>query len=229
MADTTHEQTTRLRTLLDQLGPENIWRPVTLPDGTVLAGGHGADIDGLDKDIAALDFAGKRVVDLGCNLGTYTRMAARGEATSALGVDALPGVIDAARLYTDLLGTPGARFEVRDFVADPPREADLALMVDIIGKKTITKGRLYGCLDAMAATGAPELLFTIRPQYGVADLPASGGQLAALYPAKYLREDTFHLLELMDEHLGDYTYRVLTPQADTARKFKYTVLFTISS
>lgn len=73
----------------------------------------------------SVDFTGKRVLELGCNMGLLSNYARAHGATAALGVDHDQKVVDAARLLASAWNT-GASFERVDLTADDDWEARLA-------------------------------------------------------------------------------------------------------
>jgi ribosomal protein L11 methyltransferase len=192
----------RLADLLARLDPGQIWRPVPGPDGTLLARGSGPDVKTLKTFVAGLDFTGKSVIDLGCNLGFFTFLACRLGAVSALGLDSDPEVVAAASLLAELHGLPQARFAVRDFLAEPGEDqADLVLAIDFIGRGVIAKGRLRAVLTAASGLARREMFFTLRPIYALADLPAPQNKMREIY-GDFIRRGRLHLAECVGAWLG---------------------------
>ena len=217
-----------LAAILAAVGPENIWRPVLDERGRRLAEGIGLPDDGLPADLAGLDFAGKSVADLGANFGYYTFLAARLGAHLAVGVEQHPEVVRGARLLARLLRVDNARFVRSDFLAEPPAEAcDTAMMIDIIGKRIIAKGKLAAVLDAARAWGRRELVFTFRPIYALKDLGLTAARLKQLYPTARITDGRFLLLDFVRDFYGpDWRLDILTKAPDLARKMKYLLRFT---
>jgi SAM-dependent methyltransferase len=52
----------------------------------------------------SVDFAGKRVLELGCNLGMFSSFARKSGATACTGVDAEADILDGARLVAEAMG-----------------------------------------------------------------------------------------------------------------------------
>ena len=212
------------RRLLDGVDPACVWRPVYSPDGTLLAAGHGPGPDELESYVGDLDVAGKSVVDLGCNLGYFTFMAARRGATRVLGCDVDPAVIHAATGLARLHGLDNVEFWACDFLctlpATPPCE--MALLLDFIGRGVISKGRLPGVAAAAVAWASKELFFTLRPAYHLEDVPASPDALERLYPG-HVHHGQFHLADALAQLLGpDWAPRRLTGSG----RVKTALLFT---
>lgn len=219
---------TRLLQILHSLPEGTVWRPVRDAAGNLLAEGTGIGEDGLSDYLPGVSFAGKTVCDLGCNLGYFSFMAARGGATRVLGLDVDPLVVEGAGLLAEMQGYENVRFRVSDFLSEPPGEAcDMVLVIDFIGRGTIVKGRLDAVLDAAAALAREKIVFTLRPVYPLEDL--TGGtpeSLAARYGAEFVYGGHFHLLDYAENRLADFTPTLLTPPGDPARRFKHAVLFT---
>jgi hypothetical protein len=64
-----------------------------------------------------VDFTGKRVIELGCNMGLLSSFAMLHGASYAIGVDHSTRIVEAARLVASALGT-SAQFECVDLVSD---------------------------------------------------------------------------------------------------------------
>lgn len=76
---------------------------------------------------------GKRVLDVGCGMGTFTVEAARRGAASALGVDFAPEAVATAREVAAAEGVSGAVFTEADATALPlpPESLDVVLAADV--------------------------------------------------------------------------------------------------
>ena len=221
----------RIRRLLDALGPARVWRPVPAPDGSLLAPGDGCDTTDLEHYIGNLDVAGKSVADLGCNLGYFTFMAKRLGAVSVLGLDIDPEIIAAAEELAKLHKVTGVAFLACNFLRQPPAvPCDMAMLIDFIGRQIISKGRVGDVARAATAWGESQLFFTLRPVYRLDDLPASPKTLAAHYPG-FVREGAFFLAEALAHALGpDWSKRYLTDgsfaKGPEDRRHKAALLFT---
>ncbi|MGE4506002.1 MAG: hypothetical protein AB7D51_11690, partial [Desulfovibrionaceae bacterium] len=162
-----------LDALLAELGPDVVWRPCLDERGRVVACGQWHDEDGLPPGLAedpgllpGLDFSGRRVVDLGCNFGHFTFLAARCGAARAEGVDLDPRLVRACEVQRRLLrqesgpesghgaayGAECTAFHARDLLADPPvGRFDLVMLIDVLGKQFFASGLARGFLDAAEA------------------------------------------------------------------------------
>lgn len=191
-----------IRVRLSRLSPTQVWRPVPGPDGILLHPGSGPDPAALADYASGVDFAGKSVIDLGCNLGFFSFMACRAGAGDVLGLDADPEVVAVARLLAELHGLAAARFTVRDFLRAPgPDRADLVLAIDFIGRGVVAKGRLDAVLDTAAVLARREIFFTLRPVYALDDLALDTGAFPAAQAA-FVRRGRFHLAEYAAWRLG---------------------------
>jgi hypothetical protein len=84
----------------------------------------------------SVDFAGKSVIELGCNMGLLSTFATLHGARSATGVDGDPLIVDTARLVARALGSP-AQFDVVDLIRDDDWEeqlqgADVAVAMSLV-------------------------------------------------------------------------------------------------
>lgn len=221
------DDTQRLRDILQRLPQGTVWRPVRDATGELLAEGSGLGEDGLSDYLPGVSFAGKTVCDLGCNLGYFSFMAARGGAASVTGFDVDPLVVEGATLLAAMQGYGNVRFQVADFTNVPPQvRYDLVLVIDFIGRGTIVKGRLDAVLDAAARHCRERMVFTLRPIYPLADLTGSDPRsLAARYGDEFVHDGRFHLLDYAAHQLADFSPTLLTPSGDPARRFKHAVLF----
>ena len=94
--------------LAQAIEPQHRYRTVYDADFSVLVPGkERIDHDILD-DFGRIDFAGRSVVDLGCNFGFFTFQARRQGAAAVTGVDREPRVLDGCRLLQAHFG--GHRF-----------------------------------------------------------------------------------------------------------------------
>lgn len=73
----------------------------------------------------AVDFEGKRVLELGCNMGLLSSFAMLHGATSATGIDADPLIVQSAKITAEALES-GASFQVVDLIQDRDWESNLA-------------------------------------------------------------------------------------------------------
>lgn len=179
------------------LPPESVWRPVHDHSGALLRRGGGKFDDILDETLAEVTVAGRDIVDLGCNLGSYSLLAARMGARRVLGVDIDEAVIRGCRMLAEDFGLSNMEFKTADFLKEDLKERfDLGLLVDFIGRSVVAKGKLRACLDAVARASSSELLLTLRPEYAIGeDLGREPRELERHYPGRFMRQGRILVLE----------------------------------
>lgn len=215
-----NETRQELAAILDEVGAQNVWRPVLLDDGNGMPQGVGDDCDGLPVYLPGVSFAGKTVVDLGCNFGHHTQYAARAGAKLTVGVDLDPRVARGATLFARLAGVGNIRFEARDVCnADVPQTYDMAMMIDTIGKGMVRSGLAPQMLRALAAHAQSEILVSVTPWYPVAThLEGDFDALYRVYPADCITDKAF----LMEKYVlgwfgGDWEAEVVHRAGDWER------------
>lgn len=217
-----------LQAILSAVGPGAIWRPVLDRSGRRLADGIGDPEDGLAAEVPAGFFEGKSVIDVGCNFGAFTFMAARGGARSVLGVDVDARIIRGCLILKKMLGVTNADFLAADLTrlaTDPGY--DLGMMIDFIGKETITTGFLPTCLDVMEGLCRREMLFSIRPVYDIVKrLGGDGAALRAVYSAAHVRSRHFLCLDYVQNRFDRrWDMHLLSAAGRRFNDSKQTVLF----
>lgn len=172
----------QLQVLLAKIDPTDIWRSILDNEGNVLASGVGCFEDGIHTG-HKIDFSGKSVADLGANLGHFSRFAARHGAREVHGYDLDDRLSRAATLLTSLRGMDNVHFHTCDILSDSPNTpADMALLIDVIGKSGVASGKLTGFLDALQRYGTKEIIMTVRPMYRIQkDLHSSEEALQSMY------------------------------------------------
>jgi SAM-dependent methyltransferase len=219
--------TDRLVSHLAAMGDTRVWRPVLSPDGTVLAKGSGPSPEALADYASGVDFSGKTVVDLGCNLGLYSFMAARGGAVHVLGLDSDQDAVEGGRMLAALHGLDNVSFETRDFLRETsPEQADMVLVIDFIGRGVIAKGRLDAVLASAARHARREIVVTLRPEYPLEELPVLGAGLLERY-GDHIEGGTFKLARYAQDRLGpQWECRTLHQGRVDAYALKAALLFT---
>lgn len=186
-----------LENYINNLPAESVWRPVRDHTGKLLRRGGGKFSDTLPETLDGVELAGRSVVDLGCNLGAYSLLAAQRGAARVLGVDIDPAVVAGCRLLARDYGLAGVEFRVADFLKEGLGDHfDLGMLVDFIGRSVVAKGKLNACLQAVARVSRSELLLTLRPEYHIQnDLSCTYDSLSAFYPSDFLRHGRLQVLE----------------------------------
>ena len=195
----------RLREILDDTNPNDIWRPIHDAEGRLVAQAGGKKDDLPAADMAFLDFRGKSVLDLGCNFGYFSFLARRRGAERVLGVEINDRLVEACNLQKKLHGLEGVEFIAANFNSlELDRPFDIVLFLDILGSHKILDGRLPSALDTMVRFAGKEMVATVQPVY---HLPGSLGieaaDLGSRYPAAFVRDNCFYLGEYVRDYFRD--------------------------
>ncbi|QLA19694.1 class I SAM-dependent methyltransferase [Desulfolutivibrio sulfoxidireducens] len=189
----------QIREIAAQIGREHVYRTVYDERLNVLVPGK-EDINGEILDtFARIDFAGKSVVDVGCNFGFFTFFAARLGAREVVGVDREAGVLRGCEILKRHFNSP-VSFEAHD-IEDPccallERTYDIAMLVEFIGKTFVLENRIASTLAFLERLSERELIVSVQKVYWIRkELGTSAETLHALYPERYVRDGSFHLLE----------------------------------
>ena len=210
-----------VRRLLAEIGSENIWRPVEDGQGNLLASGHEDMRDGAPEDLAGIDFQGKSVLDLGCNLGFYSFLAKRAGAASVHGLDIDPQAIELCTLLQKMYGHGLAdmRFSCLDFtrfVSEQP--FDLVLLINFIGKRSLVKG-IQPILDVCQRCAGNSIVLSTRCRYHVQrSLRVEPEYMRNKYGKKYVREGWFDTVLFLQDYLGADARQLSPDFKDTTLK-----------
>ena len=217
-----------LKHILQEVGPENIWRPVYDPKNNLLADGIGKMCDGLPKDLRHLNFNGKSIVDLGCNFGYYTFFTRKAGAKRVLGIDIDGRIIKGCNLLKKLICIDGVSFLALD-ISKPNGVGrfDLGMMIDFIGKTMITTGILKDFLSALERMSEAEMLLTVRPMYHVKkNLNGDFEGLREKYQGDYIRNNYFYTIDYVrDRFKNDWNMEIISPKNDPEGADKETLYF----
>jgi ribosomal protein L11 methyltransferase len=199
------DRNSELEKIVAEVGKELIWRPLYDFEQKQLAGGVGNDADGIDPEFKDLDFKGKSVCDLGCNMGHFSFYASERGASEVVGYDLDPRVVAGARKLAGLYSVDNVEFKVCNFIKDlPERTFDMGMLIDIIGKAGIRKGKLDLILRGLELRSESEMLLTFRPVYYVnKHLNLSVDQFMAMYPNAIIKDGFFMLLDYMVEFFAE--------------------------
>lgn len=217
-----------LKTILKQVGPDNIWRPVYDLQHNLLSLGVGKEGDGLPPNLNGLDLKDKTVVDLGCNFGHYTFWARSQTASHVLGIDIDPRIIRGCFLLRDMHDYDRVNFLAQDITRINGMDRfDIAMMIDFIGKSMVRSGALIAFLDALEKLGRNEMLLSIRPMYRIKKhLKNDLKGLTSKYPARYIRNNKFYTLEYVTQRFENkWHMTILSPKNDPYGAQKETLLF----
>lgn len=191
------DNNTELKRIVEEVGEELIWRPLYDFEDKALAEGVGHEIDGIDPEFTELDFKGKSVCDLGCNMGHFTFHARNCGAREVVGYDMEPKVIAGAGKLAELYGVDNVEFKVCNFAYDPPeRIFDMGMLIDILGKINISNGHLVAILKGLEKRSRSEMLLTFRPVYFVKrHLKMDHSDFMKMYPQARIENGLFSLLD----------------------------------
>ena len=148
-------------------------------------------------EFQSLDFSGRTVLDLGCNFGFYTFMAARQGAARVHGLDHLPQIVAGCRLLAQLYALPQVSFGL-DNIEAPRGDYDLfdtVMLIDYFGRSCVRKHKIEKILALWQPLAISELLLMVRPIYRIGtELGVSADHLKRYYPARFIRNDHLDLL-----------------------------------
>lgn len=200
-----------LKIILQQLGRENIWRPVVTPANQLLSDGIGDEKDGIISHLHLLDFHNKTVIDLGCNLGYFCFIVKKAGAVRVLGIDKDARIIHGCNLLKKLYHAVDIDFQVQDITSlTGDFVFDVGMMIDFIGKYSIISGMLPRFLDVLDLVSKSEMILSIRPQYRVdKHLENDSRGLLQKYPGNYLRKGFFYAMEYVIDRFRD-NWRIST-------------------
>lgn len=221
-------QLDELATILSEIGAAGIWRPVYDHRGHCLAGGVGDPADGLADSLPGELFKGKRIVDIGCNFGTFTFLAASKGARFVLGVDIDPRIIRGCKILKKLLKAENVEFANADLRSlDKNQPFDMGMMIDFIGKDIIRSGFLPTCLDVIEALSDHQMLFSVRPVYSITKhFNGEREKLLDFYSTDAVGAQRFKLLDYVQKRFRDrWEMRVISCDDEGFNEKKQTVLF----
>ncbi len=216
----------KLEKLLSQLEPEQIRRAVCDIKGNILANGIAFDSDGDLSDFVHIDFKGKSVVDVGCNLGHYSLLSSQKGAQSVLGIDLDLQVLKGAELMRDMYNINNVEYLEMDFTNPSFTERfDISMLIDFFGKKNITKG-VTPYLSSLETMTKQTMIISAREHYqlnkhfeGVED------KIKNNYPSKFVQNNRFYLKGFIIDYFKDkWNHTVLTNE-DSDSTSKQTIYF----
>ena len=217
-----------LKKIVAEVGEDLIWRPLYDFGQTRLASGVGENIDGIDPEFKDLDFTGKSVCDLGCNMGHFSFYACERGARDVVGYDVEPKVIAGAKKLADLYSVKHVDFEICDFTKERPvRTFDMGMLIDIIGKDGIRKGKLERMLRGLEQRSESEMLLTFRPEYYVnKHLGLKPENFLEMYPQAEIKEGLFSVLDFAVKIFAEnWEMTYLSKPHPECKQYKRTVFF----
>jgi SAM-dependent methyltransferase len=209
----------KLIRLLQDIGPENIWRPVFDERGQLLADGHEDMRDGAPEDLARFDFQSKSVLDMGCNLGFYSFLAKRLGAGTVVGLDIDSQAIACCSLLRELYGMDDIHFshiDFTDFTSD--RLFDVVLLINFIGKKSLVKG-IQPVLDICRRYATEAVLVSARCRYHIQrSLGVTPDYMSKKYGERYVQGEWFNTSLFLQDYLGANLRQLSPDYEDTTLK-----------
>jgi hypothetical protein len=126
-------------------------------------------------------------------------------AARVLGVDKDTRIIHGCTLLKKLYQVEDIDFQAEDITSLTDDFAlDVGMMIDFIGKYSITSGMLPKFLDAIERVSKKEMILSIRPVYRVDKHLANDSRgLLQKYPEKYLRNGCFYAMEYVLDRFRD--------------------------
>jgi len=214
--------------LLNDMGPENIWRPVYDEHGQLLADGHEDMRSTSADDLAAVDYPGKTVLDIGCNLGMYSFLARRRGAASVVGMDSDPLAIRGCELLAQLYGLDRMQFCCADFTGlSSDLQYDVVQLINFIGRKSLVKG-IQPMLNVCRLAARKTLVLSIRCEYPIqSGLGVSPAYMAEKYGTQYVDGNIFDAARFVQDYLNVDCCRI-SPDYDD-KTLKRTFLFTLGN
>lgn len=218
--------------LADAIEPEHRYRTVYDTDFSVLVPGKEViDPDTLTA-FSRIDFAGRTVVDLGCNFGFFTFQARRLGAAEVVGVDREARVLDGCELLKRHFAVDGVAFARHDIddpaCSLPARRFDIAMLVEFIGKTFVLENRVAPALAFLERLSDRELIVSVQKIYWIRkELGTTPERMRELYPAKYVVGGDFLLLDYVRDFFAPrWRMETLSPMADGYEKPRKFLRFT---
>lgn len=218
--------------LARSIPPEHRYRTVYDADFSVLVPGKEAiDADTLEV-FSKIGFAGRTVVDLGCNFGFFTFQASRLGASSVVGVDREARVLAGCELLKDHFGIANVSFERHDIddqaCALPARQFDIAMLVEFIGKTFVVENRVGPALAFLERLSRRELIVSVQKVYWIRkELGTTPQRLREIYPDRYVRGGDFLLLDYVRDFLAPrWRMETLSPMTEDYEKPRKFLRFT---
>ncbi|WP_320174367.1 methyltransferase domain-containing protein [Maridesulfovibrio sp.] len=217
-----------LKKIVAEVGEELIWRPLYDLENKPLAGGIGNEIDGIDPEFKELDFTGKTVCDLGCNIGHFSFHARKQGAREVVGYDLESRVVAGAKKLAGLYCVDNVDFCICNFAKkEPDRTFDMGMLIDIIGKAGIRNGWLDSMLRGLEKRSESEMLLTFRPVYIVdRHLNLTLEEFLEIYPKAKVEDDVFNLLDyVIGFYSENWEMTYISKEHPEKRYYKNTVHF----
>ena len=217
---------TELISVLEEIGPSKIWRPVYDRDKTLLAPGKNDIREATREMLSLVGFAGQTVLDVGCNLGNYSFLAADLGAVNVLGVDIDPIAVHGAKLLKEIHEYEQVDFLVGDFTKIQFGETyDIGMLICFFGKQMVLGG-IGSYLSSLEEYSKKQMVISAKPYYRISKhLGADPQALLDNYPGEFIRGDYFYLIEYIEYFMkNNWEMKILSPP-DEDEGLKRTLLF----
>lgn len=218
--------------LADAVAPEHRYRTVYDTDFSILVPGKEAIDAATLEAFARIGFAGRTVVDLGCNFGFFAFQASRLGAASVVGVDREARVLEGCDLLKRHFAIDNVTFERHDLSDKQSpllaRRFDVAMLVEFIGKTFVVENRVAPALAFLEGLSERELIVSVQKIYWIRkELGTTPEQLQELYPARYVQGGDFLLLDYVRDFFAPrWRMEALSPMADGYEKPRKFLRFT---
>jgi SAM-dependent methyltransferase len=193
-----------LKKIVDEVGPENVYRPIYDNQSKLIIKGHVPIRKELLGAFSRADLQGKSVIDLGCNFGFFSFLVKRLGASRVLGVDLSPKMIRGCNILKSIYQMSDVEFVVGNIenLNKNYDTFDIAMLVDYFGKHSIRKDKIRNLLNNLELLSKKEILLVIRPIYKIREeLGLEPSTLAGIYPEKYIKGDYFNLIQYVKNQL----------------------------
>lgn len=144
-----------------------------------------------------------------------------------MGIDNDERIIRGCHIIKRLSQLEDIDFQSRDITSLSRNSVfDVGMMIDFIGKNSITSGMLPKFLDALERVSGKEMILTIRPEYRIdKHLHHDTRGLLQKYAAKYLRGCLFYTLEyVFDRFRRNWQSDIMTTNKGKEIVTKETIL-----
>ena len=212
--------------ILDEIGPENIWRDIFDPDGVMLAKGIENGLDCRPEELAKVDFTGKTVLDIGCNFGHFSFQIKKRGASRVIGLDRHDMAIRGAELIKQLFPIENVDFVIGDFTRFHPSEPfDICLFVNFLGKTKVRAGIVH-YLRAVESLTRKTIVMTAREFYKIPKhLGDDYAGLEEKYSSIYIRKKRFYLGEYLQDYFSSqWNVSIISPRFTEDDGVKWTYL-----
>lgn len=215
--------------LLSTFRPEDIYRSVYDHQGNLMVKGAMPVEERLIKDFKKVDFKGKTIVDLGCNLGLFSFIAADRGAAHVTGIDQFQEIIDGCYLFARLRELTNVSFKTFDMELDKKELGtfDMAVLIDFFGKSNIRKQKIPNFLNLLETLADKQILTSYRPVNRIKkDLKMTVDEFGRLYDDTYIKDGCFLLFDYINDLMSErWTVKTISNEDQKYSKYKKLFLY----